>query len=147
MNENKIIVDASIVVKWYIGENDSKHALILRDKFINGDIELIVPSLMVFEVLNALKYSKLFNQEELNDVGLSLENYGFTENAVKGKIREKMVEIALNHELTIYDAAYVALALDTRGIMITGDEKIIKKLPKSLLTSVKSLREIGSLLK
>jgi predicted nucleic acid-binding protein len=73
----QIVIDANVVVKWFIEEGNSTKARILRDKFIGKEIKLITPSLLYFEVLNALKYSKLFNQAELNDAEESLENYGF----------------------------------------------------------------------
>ncbi|MBN1802548.1 MAG: type II toxin-antitoxin system VapC family toxin [Candidatus Lokiarchaeota archaeon] len=73
----RVIIDASVVVKWFIEEEGSEIARTIRDKFVEGKIEFIVPSLLYFEVLNALKYSKLFPLNELNDAGESLENYGF----------------------------------------------------------------------
>ena len=147
MNLNRIIIDANVVVKWFIEEKDSNYALILRDKFINGEIELWAPPLLKFEVLNALKYSKLFNQEELNEVGVSLENYGIIIDAINGDVRKKMVDIALRHDLSIYDAAYVGLALHSKGILFTADEKIIKKLPKAMKSSVYPLTQVEEVVK
>jgi predicted nucleic acid-binding protein len=146
MNSNPIIIDANVVVKWFVEENDSGEALKLRDKFIIGEIDLIVPHLLFFEVLNALKYSDLFTQAELNDICVSLENYGLNIKTIKDEVREKMIEIALKHDLSIYDAAYVALALKFKGLLFTADEKIIKKLPKRVLSHVKSLTQINEIL-
>ncbi len=143
---NKIIVDANVVVKWFIEEKDSPKAKILRAKFIDGEIELIIPSLLFFEVLNALKYSKLFNQAELNDAGESLENYGFNVITIKKKIREHMVKIAVEHDISIYDASYLGLSIAMGGILFTADEKIIKKLPKRLKKWVKNLSQIEEVL-
>lgn len=141
----QIIVDANIVVKWFIEEKDSIKAKILRTKFIDGEIELIVPSLLFFEVLNALKYSKLFNLAELNEAGESLENYGFNVITIKKEIREQMVKIALEHDMSIYDASYLGLSITMGGIFYTADDKIIKKLPKRLKKYVKNLSQIEEL--
>ncbi|MHA1112765.1 MAG: type II toxin-antitoxin system VapC family toxin, partial [Promethearchaeota archaeon] len=59
----------------------------------------------------------------------------------------KMIEIALKHDLSIYDAAYVALALNFNGVLFTADNKIIKKLPKKILGNVKSLTQINEIFK
>jgi len=142
MAVNPIIIDASIAVKWYIEEEDSHFALALRDKFINGDIELVVPSLFYYEVLNALKYSNLFDLKELNEVGTSLENYGLSSISIRDDVREKMVEIVMKYDLSIYDAAYIAIALNVKGTLFTADDKIIKKLPKKFLTYVKTLSQL-----
>lgn len=137
-----IVIDASIVVKWFIEEIDSDKARLLRDKFIDGKIELTVPSLLYFEVLNALKYSKLFDPSELNDAGESLENYGFKVITIKNEIRKHMIKVAVDQKLSIYDASYLGLSIGLGIIFCTADEKIIKKLPSTLKKSVKSLKEI-----
>jgi len=140
---DQIIVDANVIVKWFIEENNSNNAKILRSKFIDGEIELIAPSLLYFEVLNALKYSKLFTQAELNDAGESLENYGFNIITIQKEIREYMIKIAVEYDMSIYDASYLGLSIAMGGTLYTADEKILKKLPKSLKKYVKNLSQIG----
>jgi len=139
---SEIIIDASVVVKWFIEENDSDKAKLLRDKFIEGKIELVVPPLLYFEVLNALKYSQLFDPSELNDAGESLENYGFKVITIKNEIRKNMIKVAVEDELSIYDASYLGLSLILKKIFCTADEKIIKKIPSSLKKTVKNLNQI-----
>ena len=144
---NEIVIDASVVVKWFIEEKDADKARFLRDKFIDGKIELIVPSLLYFEVLNALKYSKLFDPSELNDAGESLEKYGFKVITIKNEIREHMIKIAVDHDMSIYDASYFGLSIVLGKIFCTADEKIIKKLPPRLKKRVKSLKKVEEIFK
>ena len=143
---NEIIIDASIVVKWFIEENDSDKARLLRDKFIEGEIELYVPTLLYFEVLNALKYSQLYSQlfkpSELDEAGESLENYGFKAITIKNDLRKHMIKIAVDHELSIYAASYLGLSIGLDKPFCTADEKIIKKLPPTLKKNVKSLKQV-----
>ncbi len=143
---SEIVIDASVVVKWFIEEIDSDKAIFLRDKFIENKIELIIPSLLYFEVLNALKYSQLFNPSELNDAGESLENYGFKVITIKNKIRKQMIKVAVEHEISIYDASYLGLSISLDKIFCTADEKIIKKLPSSLKDKIKSLKQVEEIL-
>lgn len=138
----EIVIDASVVVKWFIEEIDSDKARFLRDKFIDGKVELIAPSLLYFEVLNALKYSQLFDRSELDDAGESLENYGFNVITIKDEIRKHMIKIAVDHEMSIYDASYLGLSIRLRKIYYTADEKIIKKLPSTLKKNVKNLKQV-----
>jgi len=138
----EIVIDASVVVKWFIEEIDSDKARFLRDKFIDGKIELIAPSLLYFEVLNALKYSQLFDRSELDDAGESLENYGFNVITIKDEIRKHMIKIAVDHEMSIYDASYLGLSIGLGKIYCTADEKIIKKLPSTLKKNVKNLKQV-----
>jgi predicted nucleic acid-binding protein len=142
----QIVIDANVVAKWFIEEENSTKARLLREKFIEKEIELVTPSLLYFEVLNALKYSKLFNQEELNNAGESLENYGFNVITIKKKIREQIVKIAVEHDLSIYDASYIGLSIAMETILCTADEKIIKKLPQRLKKYVISLNKVEEIL-
>jgi predicted nucleic acid-binding protein len=138
----EIVIDASVVVKWFIEESDSDKALILRDRFIGGKVELYVPTLLYFEVLNALKYSQLFKPNELEDAGESLENYGFKVITIKNEIRKHMINIAVNYDLSIYDASYLGVSIGLEKIFCTADEKIIKKLPPPLKKRVKTLKQV-----
>ena len=139
---SEIVIDASVVVKWFIEEIDSDKARFLRDKFIDGKIELIVPSLLYFEVLNALKYSQLFDLSELEDAGESLENYGFKVITIKNEIRKHMIKVAVDHSISIYDASYLGLSIGLGKTFCTADEKIIKKLPSTIKKNVKSLKQV-----
>ena len=138
----EIVIDASVVVKWFIEENDSDKARFLRDKFIDGKVELILPSLLYFEVLNALKYSQLFDLSELEDAGESLENYGFKVITIKNEIRKHMIKVAVDHRISIYDASYLGLSIGLGKAFCTADEKIIKKLPSTIRKNVKSLKQV-----
>jgi len=60
-----VVVDASVVAKWYLEEEYTEKALKLRDMHVNGEIELTAPELLLFEVLNAIRYSGVFPVGEL----------------------------------------------------------------------------------
>ncbi|MDD1745106.1 MAG: type II toxin-antitoxin system VapC family toxin [Candidatus Methanoperedens sp.] len=44
------VLDASVVIKWFSEEEYTDRALKLRDDFFKGDIELVVPDLILYEV-------------------------------------------------------------------------------------------------
>jgi len=127
LERGKIAVDASVVVKWFVEEKYSKEALMIRDSFIEGLVDIVVPSLLYFEVLNALKYSGAFGEDELKKVARILEDYQFTLYELEGAYAEKAVEIAMRKGITIYGASYVALALIEDADLYTADEKLLMK--------------------
>jgi predicted nucleic acid-binding protein len=49
-----VVVDASIALKWMINETDSSTALAVLTEWINREIEIHAPSLLAYEVTNAL---------------------------------------------------------------------------------------------
>ncbi|MCS7364557.1 MAG: type II toxin-antitoxin system VapC family toxin [archaeon GB-1867-035] len=138
----EVAVDASIIVKWFVIEENSDKALELRDKYVEGEIRIIAPELITFEILNALKYKELFNEEELKEISEALQAYSFSLYPLKGEYARKTVEVAVKNNITIYDASYVALAIMRKTQMYTADEKLIKKLRKKYLKYVKSIQEI-----
>ena len=50
----KVVLDASIIAKWYLKEKYSEQALKLRDDYISGRITITVPAFLEYEALNAL---------------------------------------------------------------------------------------------
>jgi len=127
MEGGKAVVDASVVVKWFIEEEYSREARLLRDAYRDGLIDLIAPSLLPYEVLNALKYSNVFGEEELKEIAHILDDFQITLYSIEGRLSELSVEIAYRKGVTIYDAAYVALAVESEAPLYTADEKLLRK--------------------
>ncbi len=122
-----VVADASVIVKWFVEEKYSEKAILLRDAYSDGVIDIAVPCLMYFEVLNALKYSMAFGEEELKEIASILADYQFDTHALVGEYAEKTVVYAMRKGITIYDAAYVALADILGATLYTADEKLLTK--------------------
>ena len=127
MAAEKVVVDASVVVKWFLEEEHSGKALLLRDKFVQGAVELLSPSLMPYEVLNALRYSNLYSEEELIGAAESLEKYGIELWDLRGRYCEEVVRTAVALDITLYDASYVALAKLAGAKLVTADQEVVNK--------------------
>ncbi len=127
MEGKEVVVDASVVVKWFVKEEYSREARLLRDAYVNGFIDLVAPTLLPYEVLNALKYSGAFGEDELKEVAKVIDDYQFTLYNLEGEFAKKAVELAMRKGITIYDAAYVALAEVLNTVVYTADEKLIRR--------------------
>ncbi len=139
MAELQIIADASVIVKWFVEEEYSTEARILQDAYINGLIDIAVPSLLHYEVLNALKYSNAFGEDELKQISQILDDFQFNIYPLTGNYAEKTVEIAMRKGITIYDASYVALSLLLSSNLYTADEKLLRKTED--LTFIKHIKD------
>lgn len=133
------VVDASVVLKWFIEENDSDKARLLQDEYLSGQRVLVVPDLLVYEITNALRFNKTFNHKEINEVidafyGLGLEIHQIDHDLIKSA-----AAIAYESKLTVYDSIYIALALDLKEEFITADGEIQKKMGRK--ASVKLLKD------
>jgi len=123
----EVVVDAPVIVKWFVEEEYSREARLLRDSYASGLVDLAAPSLLPYEVLNALKYSGAFGEEELKEVAQALADFQFTLYNLEGRLAFKAVEVSMRKGVTIYDAAYVALAYILNTTLYTADERLTKR--------------------
>ena len=124
-----VVVDASVVVKWYLKETWRTESLSLRDSYIEGKINLAAPSLMPFEVLNAIRYSrKELKPEVLEGIAESLSLYGIKYYELGGDYAKEVVRLSIKNNITVYDASYLMLAKDLKTVLYTADEKLIASL-------------------
>ncbi|HYT18246.1 MAG TPA: type II toxin-antitoxin system VapC family toxin [Thermoplasmata archaeon] len=119
------VVDASVVAKWFLQEENTLTARRLREDFLEGSLRLRVPSLLPFEVLNALKYNPNFPSRGLLAASRALDAAGLLTVPLFGEYAERTVAIASRFDLTIYDAAYVALADIADCTLYTADEQLV----------------------
>jgi predicted nucleic acid-binding protein len=112
-------------VKWYISETDSEKALGLRNRHVNGELRLSAPTLIVYETLNALRYSNRFSAKQLKDIAISMRGYGLSLYGFAERVAELTIEAALKNDITIYDASYLALAQSLGVHLITADRRLV----------------------
>lgn len=58
------VVDASVVVKWFVDESDSPAARNLLQAHAAGTDSLVAPDLLVYEVANVLLHNRAFSPLE-----------------------------------------------------------------------------------
>ncbi len=122
------VVDASVLVKWFMEEEDRDRALSLRELHTSGRSSLFVSELTFLEILNALRYAPRANEEDGAEALHALENLHLQIKPVDFDLLRKANPIAWAYKITIYDALYVALAEQLGYPLITSDEAMVKKL-------------------
>ncbi len=123
------VVDASVALKWYVqrGEADVKKAFQLLESYGRGQCVLRAPDLLLWEVANALAIGHRLKPQEVAEALVHLRGLDLDLNAVQWSTLQNAVEIASASEATIYDAYYLALALECGGVLVTADEKFLRK--------------------
>ncbi|MBS7645776.1 MAG: type II toxin-antitoxin system VapC family toxin [Candidatus Bathyarchaeia archaeon] len=134
-----VVVDASVVVKWFVEEKGSDEAIKIRDRYIEGEIKLIAPEIITFEVLNALYYKGLFSEDELKEVSEALDAFSFELYSLRGEYNRRTIEAAYKNNITIYDASYIALATMRNSYMYTADEKLVGELREDYRPYIKGI--------
>lgn len=135
---SEIVVDTSVVVKWYLPEQHHNEARALRDEYLDRQFDLVAPALMPFEAINALKYSGHYDGDRLEEAAKSLPEYGI--DLVSFNQTGPVAEIANDLNITIYDASYIALAqnLDTKAY--TADGKLLDDLEGEYIELAEHIR-------
>ena len=137
-----VVIDASVVARWYLNEEWTENALDLRTDYQNRKLKLIAPYLIYYEVGNALRFSENLTQADIIDALRSLLKTQMTLIYFKGELIDKMTEIAFLNNITIYDSCYCAIAEVYGYKLITGDENLKKKVNKPYFFSLKDYKFI-----
>ncbi len=122
------VVDASVLTKWFMEEEDRDRAVGLRDLHTSGRSILFVSELTFLEILNALRYGPKAKEEDGAEALHVLENLHLQVKPTDFELLRKANAIAWAYKITIYDALYVALAEQVGYPLITADEVMVKKL-------------------
>ena len=121
-----IVLDASVIAKWFLEEEKSSSALYYRDLHLKRKEIIIVPNILVYEIANLLLY-KNFTEKEIVSVLESLENFKIEVISLNFSDIARTAILAKQREITVYDAAYILLARNFGCRFITADKKLYKK--------------------
>ena len=137
-----VVLDASIAIKWFssINEEHVENALAIQEKQVSGEINIIVPDLFFFEVLNAFITKSQFSAEDILIIKDALFKMSLEIKYPDDTMLTDSSKIAFEQDLTIYDALYIAVAKSCDAILYTEDKKILscsKKYP--FITDIKNL--------
>ena len=114
-----LVVDASVAVKWFVEEEDTKRACLLAD----GAVEIHCPHLLASEVGSALWRKVLQGQVELGDARTGMESLArmpITWHADEA-LGADCLRLAFAHDRTVYDSMYLALAYRLNARLVTAD--------------------------
>jgi len=127
------VVDTSVAVAWYLPERFSVAARRWQRRLLEGEAELLVPSLHYWEFANVLRTR--VRRGEL-DGDSAAEVYSLHLDAPLAIVepdRVAVMDTALKYETTAYDAVYLSLCIANDIPFLTGERPTrpwIRKLGK-----------------
>lgn len=134
---NPYIVDSSVVFKWYRQPGDEDYvqkAITILDGHLNGDLEIHVPDLLVYELGNILRFKEDLASKDGITILRDTFMLGMMIHAIDLPFAEEALRLAKQYDITFYDASFVALSHTINCPFITADKKLyarIKSFPKT----------------
>lgn len=125
--EAVLVLDASVAVKWFNPEPLRENALMLRRGFVDGEFEIEAPTLLRYELANALRYNPRFGIDDVRSSIEALDDLQLVFHEFQGDLAAEAIETAYRTGITVYDAAYVALASLRDGTLYTADREVVGK--------------------
>jgi predicted nucleic acid-binding protein len=132
---NRIVIDASVVLKWYLSDEEhSQAALEILDKYVSYEIDILAPSLLEYEVLNGLLIARKRGRIQEEMVFTAVE--GFLSLEIPQKdisfFYPDVLFFSESHNLSAYDASYLAVANEEGALLVTVDKNLYNKVKTDL---------------
>src|SRR3990170_7894967 len=123
------VLDSSVVLKWFRKDEIWRdEALQIRQTYLDGHMLIYVPDLLIYEIANVLRYKPDLTDQQVQEAldslyDLHIKIVQISQEMIKGAIR-----LAYSYGITVYDAAFMALAESLKAPFVTADEKLSEKL-------------------
>ena len=128
-----LVIDASVLIKFYFPEILSDKAEELLTKVEQGDVMLLAPDLIYPEVGNILwkkQQMKELTRSEVEEITDAFVLLPLKIEASKLLLPLAM-DIGIAYRITVYDAIYVSMARIYEIKMITADRKLADVMAKT----------------
>lgn len=122
-----LVLDTSIVLKWYKEEEYTEIALKIKKDFVEGLNEIIVPDLVLYEMANVLRFTDGFNERLIKKSLESFIDLGIDIVIPTIEMISLATKLSYKYKITVYDAIFIALSKIINGIFVTADKKLYEK--------------------
>jgi predicted nucleic acid-binding protein len=126
----RYVIDASVLVKLVVPEDDSDKMRALAALHRTGTVRLLAPDFVFTECANVLwKYMRrtALPQEEIQEAFQVLCQLGIEEVAQRVLLEEEL-SLTTQYDRPIYDMLYLVLARREGVSLITADERLVNAL-------------------
>jgi predicted nucleic acid-binding protein len=121
--QEEVVVDTSVIIKWFSEEEGTEQALKVRDDHISGAKFIMAPDLMIYELSNALRFKPGFDNAKVGRAIADIFAMQIDLITPSEDLAKRCSNISFRFGITIYDACYLALG-ELMGIrVLTSDKK------------------------
>ena len=131
----EVVIDASVVLKWYLTDEEwGQEAVWFLEQHVAGDMALFAPTILPYEVLNALLVAERIGRIAEETTERAFE--GFVELEIEFSDPfvdySDILSLARSFHRTVYDASYISLAKKKNIDFVTGDKRLYDAVKEKL---------------
>lgn len=129
-----LVVDASVVIKWFVAEALSVEARRILDDYQAGTLYLFAPDLINAEVGNIVWKKQTFQGLSADDAKAVIDGFRKLEIAFTptAQLLGGAYNLAISHRRTVYDSLYLALSIPKACQFVTADERMVNAVSVAL---------------
>lgn len=128
-----LVVDSSVVIKWFVPEPYSTEARHILKTYQAGTLMLLAPDLLYAEVGNIVWKKQRMQDITIDEAQTIIEEFQnlIFEKTSTADLLEEAYHIAAVQQRTVYDALYIALSVREQCQCVTADEKLVNAVKKA----------------
>lgn len=124
-----LVLDTSVVIKWFQQEERlAARALALRQDYLTGQVWLLEPALLAYELANMLRYKAALSTAQVETAVQSLFDMQLEWFAPTAALTRRAASLARLYDTSVYDAIFAALAESAAATFVTADERLVRRL-------------------
>lgn len=134
----RLVVDASVAIKWFVPEPLSPEARRILDDYQAGSLTLLAPDLINAEVGNIVWKKQAFQGLDAGDARMVIDEFCKLVIVLTptGDLLADAYGLAVMHRRSVYDSLYLALTIREGCQFITADERLVNAVSSSLATVI-----------
>jgi predicted nucleic acid-binding protein len=127
---NAYVLDSSVAIRWYLDQPGHEHAREIRDRLVEGTIQLVAPAVLRWEVANVLRklgaLTGKLTESDVTDALLDLPVLGveIVEDDEASTI--DAVTVSLERRISVFDASFALQSLQTGYPLLTADIRLAR---------------------
>jgi len=133
-----IIVDASVVYKWFIDEDEpaTTFSRTIANTFLQKKVNIIIPDILLYEFGNILSFKTKLTETDIKMVWEKFTYFHLPVYAPNADFIKRSIDFSRKYNVSVYDASYAVLALEKKCDLITADEKFVKQVNMNFIKTL-----------
>ena len=122
------VIDCSVSAAWFLPQEQTSAYEALLSDILDQHSEMIIPDLWWYEVMNVIRSATRRQRIFINDaqkVFLFLRSIPKKVIEIGESGQFGILKLALDENLSVYDATYLFLAISTGSQLITADQDLL----------------------